>query len=56
MLRVLFILIIVLWPNVHVWFSKRVSGNQKFIWATIVLLTSWIGYLFFLIKTRSPDE
>ncbi len=56
MIRILVIVIVFFWPLVHVLFSNRVQGNAKYTWATIVLLTSWIGYLVFLIKTSPDDE
>ncbi len=56
MIRILFIAVLFLWPVVHVLFSTRVQGNAKYTWATIVLLTSWFGYLAFLIKTRAIDD
>ena len=56
MIRILIIVIVFLWPIVHVLSSARVHGNAKYTWATIVLLTSWIGYLAFLIKTRPTDD
>jgi len=55
MVRVLVIIAVLLWPLLHVMFSTRVQGNAKYTWLTVVLLTSWIGYLVFLIKMRSPD-
>jgi len=56
MIRIMFIVVLFLWPVVHVLFSNRVQGNAKYTWATIVLLTSWFGYLAFLIKTRTEDD
>ncbi|VAW97974.1 hypothetical protein MNBD_GAMMA21-706 [hydrothermal vent metagenome] len=56
MIRILVIVVVLLWPIVHVLTSSRVHGNAKYTWATIVLLTSWFGYLAFLIKTRRTDD
>jgi len=55
MIRILVIVVILFWPIVHVLISKRVTGNAKYRWATLVLLTSWFGYIAFLIKTY-PDK
>ena len=56
MIRILVIALVLLWPIVHVLISTRVEGNVKYFWATIVLLTSWFGYLFFLVKTRLNND
>ena len=48
-----FVLVIVyLWPMVHVALSPRTQGGAKFGWFALMFLFSWLAYPFYLIVTH----
>jgi len=48
----LFIFIFVLLPIILVVKSPRVHGGEKFVWAIVAFLFSWLGYIVFYFVTK----
>jgi len=52
MFRLIPLLLLILWPFIHVIFSARVQGDAKYGWAIVTLFFSWLAYPFFLYKIK----
>jgi len=50
------ILIVALFPILHVLISDRSSGGAKFGWFLATLFLSWIGYIAFLVLTPTKPQ
>lgn len=52
----LIILVVLLWPIVHVLISDRSHGGAKFGWFLAVLFFSWFAFAIFLIVTQGTKD
>lgn len=52
----LLVLLVIVWPALHVIFSSRSHGGAKFGWLLAVILFPLLAYIVFLIVTQRPKE
>lgn len=51
----LLILFLFVLPPVLVIASKRASGGARYGWFLAAVVLSWLGYLAFILVTKSPE-
>jgi len=55
MFRLIPILLVLLWPVIHVVLSGKFTGDEKLRWIALTLLFSWLAYPFFLYKLHKQN-
>jgi len=48
----LLLVLVYVWPMIHVLISPRSVGGARFGWFVLMFLFSWLAYPFYLITTQ----
>lgn len=51
-------LIVLIWlfPILHILFSSKIGGNERLAWLLAVIFISWLAYIFFLLLAPIKKE